>query len=272
MVVDPRLGRPVVGVRVVQPGPLGGTGPRRPGVEGGEVVDLLLIGDGARDQALGGGGVTEEVPVVPLQLLEGADLLVGEHQGAGGLVVPVGALHLGGGGGWFLHALRFELLMDVLGAQPQVLGGVVRAQVRTVPDDRAVLLDAPCQEDVLAAGDLLLGVDHLAVLADHLLRQGHGIGVGAVGEDAHHEEPEHQHECDALHPALGDGNFRTGALLITFLYHTHASDPFCRGCDSEGFRSTASRRVLRFPSERQAIIAAGQTPFLGALTGVDTLL
>ena len=47
------------------------------------------------------------------------------------------------------HALGLEGLVHVLAAQAQVLRGVVRAQIRPVADDRAVLLQSAPQEDLL---------------------------------------------------------------------------------------------------------------------------
>ena len=248
VVIHPLLGRPVVGVGIAEARPLRGARPCRPGVEGGEVVDVLRVGDRLGDEPVRGGRVAEELPVVALQLLEGADLLVGEDERAGVLVEAVGALHLRGGLARVLDALLLQLLADVLGAQAQVLGGVVGAQVGAVPEDGAVLLDPAGQEDVLPAGDVLPGVDDLAVLADDLLRQRHRMGVGAIREHPHHEEAEDQHQCDALDPPLGQGDLRSRPMPGVLVEDAHAHAPVLLCSVASADRSPAARDDGHIPS------------------------
>jgi len=154
-------------------------------------------------------------------VLERRDLLIGEDDLAGRRVVTVGAQQLRRGGLGILHALLLQGRQDVLAAQAQVLRRVVRPEVGAVPDDRAVLLQTSSQEDLLPLGDLLLGEDDLAGTAHRLLGKGHGVRVGAEREDSHDEEPEYQHECDALHPTPGYGQLRGGVLLRAVTVDAH---------------------------------------------------
>lgn len=64
-------------------------------------------------------------------------------------------------------------------------------------DDRAVLLQAPPEEDLLPGRDVLAGEDDLAAGVDDALRHGHRVGVGAERQQTHDEEPEDHHERDA---------------------------------------------------------------------------
>ncbi len=83
---------------------------------------------------------TEVGAVVTLDVLERGGLVIGENQGARGFVVAVGPElrdH---------RLLRFDnpfgpqLLGDVVGCHPQVVGVVVGTEVGTLSEDRAVLL------------------------------------------------------------------------------------------------------------------------------------
>jgi len=139
------------------------------------------------------------------EVLERGGLFGGEDQRPGCLVEPVGAHHLDQRGGRVVHPGRAQLVGDVFGGQPQVFGGVVGAQVAAMAQDRAVLLQTATQEDLLAVGDVFAGEQHSAVGGDDLLRLGHAVAVGAVGQDAHHQEPEDEDQRDCLHPALRDG-------------------------------------------------------------------
>ena len=58
--------------------------------------------------------------------------------------------------------------------------------------------------ELLAAGDVVLVNSTGAGLADHFVGHRHRRGVGAVGQDAHHQETENQHQGDGLDPALAD--------------------------------------------------------------------
>lgn len=187
---------------------LGRTGPGRPAEKRCQLLDFLRVGDDLRDEAVLGGVGAEEVGVVIADLLEGAHLLGGELQRSGGLVVAVGPHHLDDCGGRILHSRVAQLLADMVGRQAKVFGGVVGPEIAAVAHHRPVLLQPAAQEDLLSGGDVLRGVERLAVGADDALRLRHRVGVGPGGQHAHDQEAEHHDQGDALDPAFGDGEFR----------------------------------------------------------------
>ena len=91
LVVHPRLRRPVVGVRVVVTGPLGGTGPCRPAEERRQRGEVPAIGDRVRPQPVLGGGLGEEARVVDHEPAVRLGLGLGQLQHPRPLVVTVGA-------------------------------------------------------------------------------------------------------------------------------------------------------------------------------------
>ena len=202
LVVDARLGRPVVGVGVVVARPLGRGRPRRPAEERGQLPQLVAVGDRVRPQPVLRRRVGEEARVVPDQPPVGLGLRGRERERAGALVVAVGA-ELGDraarravGAGAAVPADH-----EVRGAA-QVVGGVVRAQVGAVAEDRAVLHEAVVEEDLLALVDVRRRVEHLPRGVDHALRRRRLGHVGPVGQEPEHEEAEQHHQQDRLHPAL----------------------------------------------------------------------
>ena len=90
LVVDPRLGRPVVGVGVVVTGPLGRAGPGRPAEERRQSGEIAAVGDRVRAQAVLGGGLGEEARVVRHQPAVRLGLRLGQLQHTCALVVAVG--------------------------------------------------------------------------------------------------------------------------------------------------------------------------------------
>ena len=210
-VVDELFRRPVVGVRVVVPRALCGGAPGGPGEEGRQLVDVRRVGDHVRDQPVLRGRRAEEVRVVALDVLEGPYLQVGQHQGPGVRVVAVGPHDLDELAAGVLDAGGLELVEDEQRRAAQVVGGVVRAEVSAVTHDRAVLLQATAQEDLLTGRDVRTGEDDLALGVDHLLGLRHRVGVGAQGQQAHDEEPEEHHQGHALDPPLRDHQLRARA-------------------------------------------------------------
>ena len=148
-------------------------GPGGPAEKRGEVVDFLRVGDDLWDQPVFCLVGAEEVGVVRAYLLERAHLLGGELQCPAAFVVAIGPHHVDDGGGRVRRPGVAQFLADVIGGQPQVLRRVVRPEVATVAHHRAVLLQSAAQEDLLACGDLLLGVEGLA--AGPTTRCGSGI-------------------------------------------------------------------------------------------------
>ena len=71
-------------------------------------------------------------------------------------------------------------------------------------EDRAVLHQPVVEEDLLALADVGARVENLALRVDDALRRRRLGLVGAVGQQAEHEEAEQDHEQDGLHPSLRD--------------------------------------------------------------------
>ena len=137
-----------------------------------------------------------------LDSVERRGLPVGEHQRLGVRVVAVGPelgdhtiARVG-------HALRAQLVGDVIGRHPQVFSGVVGPQVGAMAQHRSVLHQSAGLVQLLALGDVVAGEQDLARFADHPVRQRHRCRVRAVGQDAHHQKAEDHHQGDALDPAL----------------------------------------------------------------------
>ena len=150
----------------------------------------------------------EEVRIVAGDAVECGGLLVGEDQSLGGGVVAVGAEVPDDGGLRIAEALRLELFADVVGGAAQIVGGVVGAQIGPMPDHRSVFVQTPRLKELLAAGDVGAGEQHLARLGDHFVGHRHGRRIGAVDEDAHHEKAEDEHQGHALDPAFADHGLR----------------------------------------------------------------
>ncbi len=147
---DQRLVRPVVGVGVVFPGPVGDGGPGGPGKVGGQGLDLGRVLDERRPKARRRGGSAEVLfPLTALDL-EGGYLARAEHQGVGRGVVSV-LLELGG------QTFRREgsRLAADLGEPVEVLRAVVGSKVGAVTPQGPVLHETVLEEDLLAMKDRL---------------------------------------------------------------------------------------------------------------------
>ena len=73
-----------------------------------------------------------------------------------------------------------------------------------MPQDGAVLHEASGLEELLPLGDVLRREEGLAALGDNPLRLRHGVGVGAIGQQAHDGESEKHDQSDTLDPTLAD--------------------------------------------------------------------
>ena len=82
-----------------------------------------------------------------------------------------------------------------LGQPVQVLGAVVRAEVRPVAPQRAVLHEAVLEEDLLPVLDVLPREQRRPGRVGHALRDGRRV---RVGEDGHHRE-----HAEAERPSRG---------------------------------------------------------------------
>ena len=189
--------------------------PCGPAEEGSHLLDLDGIGDEIRLEAMAVGVGAEHLGVVGDGVVVGLDLLIGPHQCSCGGVVAVGPQHLLGGGGRVVDSLGGELLLDVRGLHTKVLGSEVGTEVTTVPQDGAVLHEASGLEELLPLGDVLRREEGLAALGDHLLRLRHGIGVGAVGQQAHDSESEEHDQGDPLDPPLADEASASGGRPLS---------------------------------------------------------
>ena len=90
----------------------------------------------------------------------------------------------------------------LLRGAPQVVGGVVGTEIGAVAEHRAVLHEPVVEEDLLAALDVALGVEDLALGVDHALGNRRLGLIGAVREQAKDEEADQHDEDDGLHPGL----------------------------------------------------------------------
>ena len=136
-------------------------------------MDLGRIGDEVGQQTVLPGVCAEVGAVVLLEAFESLCLPVGEHQGSSALVKPVGSelrdhplSDLG-----FTGAL--ELRGDIVGGAAQIISGVIRTEVGTMTVHRTVLHQAARLEQLLAAGDLGGGEQHLTGFVDDLVGHGH---------------------------------------------------------------------------------------------------
>ena len=203
LVVDARLGRPVVRIGVVLARALGRSRPRRPGEECGQLPQLRAVGDRLGPQAAPGRRVREEARVVADELPERVSLRRAERERAAPLVVAVGPEVLDRPAGGRVRPRAAVAALDEVRRAAQVIGGEVGAQVRAVAEHGAVLHEPVVQEDLLALADVRAGVEHRALRVDDTLghrRLGH---VGAIGEQPEDEEAEEDDQRDGLDPALG---------------------------------------------------------------------
>ena len=236
LVVHARLGRPVVGVRVVVAGPLGRARPGRPAEERGQRGQVVAIGDGVGAQTVLGAGLGEIARVVRHEPAVGLGLGLGELEHARPLVVTVGAEVLDRTPAGAIGALAAVAALNVIRGPAQIVRGVVGAQVGAVAEHRPVLHEAVVEEDLLAALDLALGVNQLTGGIDHPLGNRRLGLVSAVGQQPKYEEPEQHDQDNGLHPPLRHeqisalsgqtnppGHLRAGALSVRAQGHRAAA-------------------------------------------------
>ncbi len=107
-------------------------------------MDVCRIGDEVRQQPVLVRLRAEEVRVVAGDAVECGCLLVGEGQGFSRGLVAVGPEILDYGGVRIANSLRAELCLDVVAGAAQIIGGVVGAEVRAVPDHGPVFVQTAC--------------------------------------------------------------------------------------------------------------------------------
>jgi hypothetical protein len=86
----------------------------------------------------------------------------------------------------------------------QIVGGEVRPEIGAVAEDRAVLHQAPVQEDLLALADVITRVDDVARRVRRPVRDRRVGLIGPVGEQDEDEEPDDDDEAGDLKPGLRD--------------------------------------------------------------------
>ena len=203
-VVDPRLGRPVVRVRVAVPRSFRRSRPGRPGEERGHLAELGRVRDRARPEPVLGRGVGEVVAVVRDELAEGSGLGGAERQRLRGRVVAVRAHVLDrparrGGGRCAAVGVANQI-----GRPAQVVRGEVGPEVRAVAEDRAELHQPVVEEHLLALADVVPGEEDGAALVDDARRHRRVRHVRPVGEQSEDEEPAEDDEDHRLDPDLRD--------------------------------------------------------------------
>ena len=211
-IADRRLVGPVVRVGVVLPGAVRDRRPGRPREVRVEVPELARVADVPRGQPWRGPGAREVLGPLPLLRLPGRRLGRREAQGAGGGVVAVLLEQAVDGGVEARGRVRVELRVGPAVAltgesvprdfsQPvQVFRAVVRAEVRPVTPESAVLHETVLEEDLLPVLDALPGEERRPVGAGHPLGDGRGVRVGEDGHHREHAEAERHHENDAVAP------------------------------------------------------------------------
>ncbi len=132
----------------------------------------------------------------------GLGLLGGERERAGALVVAIGAEGLDRLTRGPVGGRTAEAALDEVGGSPQVVGGVVGAEVGAVAEDRAVLHEAVPEKDLLPALDVPGRVDQRPLRIDDTLGDRRLGLIGPVGEQAEDEEAEEDDEQDRLNPTL----------------------------------------------------------------------
>ncbi len=203
---------PVVGVRVVLVRSQRRPCPGRPGEVGGELLDLLRVGDRIGQQALGRAVRPEVRRVVLDELVEGPRLDVGHRDRVRLGVVPVGLevrddlLACG------VRRAAAVLAGGDLGRTMQVVGGEVGPEVGAVAEDRPVLHQALAQEQRLTVPDVVAGVDDPAVRGTDLSGDRRVGGVRPVAEEAEHSHAEQQDEHGDLHPDPRDECVTVGGV------------------------------------------------------------
>ena len=98
MIVHQGFRRPVVRVRVLEPGSQRGCAPSRPGKESSEIAAVSGIGDGFGTQTVLCGRFRKERVIVALQSIKRTNLGRREDERVGCAVIPIG-LEIGYGNG-----------------------------------------------------------------------------------------------------------------------------------------------------------------------------
>src|SRR4029453_13973565 len=129
-----------------------------------------------------------------------------------------------------------------------------------VPEARAVLHEAAVEEDLLAALDVALGVQHRTSRVLDAVRYRWLCLVGAVREQPKDEEPEQHHQDDSLQPSLGDQQsppLSAHAILLSTRSEGAAtiSPPGVRSARAGGYYVVGRRHLHDHPDARHSAAA-----------------
>ena len=171
--------------------------------ERGEVVQLVGVAHDAGAQAGVRAWLRERRAQVRLHVLERTGLRAADGELAGRRFVAVGP-EVGVGARPALGLGLPVLPRDEHRRAPQIIGGVVGAEIAAVPEDRAVLHETILEEELLALEDVLPRVQQAPIGEDHALRDRGMVGVGLVGEHAQDREAGQEDDDRGLEPAARD--------------------------------------------------------------------
>jgi len=228
-----RLVGPVVGVGVVLPRPVGDGGPRRPGEVARQILDLGRVLDEGGGQARCRRGSAEVRAPFALLEIESGDLAGAQDQRLGRGDVPVllqrqpraarGQLDLVGrqlGADSVAALARVPFVAD-LGEPMEVLGAVVRTEIRAVTPERPVLHQAVPEKDLLPVKDRRPVEERRSLGIGDARRNRRRVRIGEDGDERQHREPRDDHEDGGVpppgrQPAHDDARFGHGFGLLFF--------------------------------------------------------
>ena len=189
-VADQFLGGPVVGVGVVVTRSPRRRRPGRPAEEGGQLLDLLRIGNRVRAQPELRRWVAEVVLVVAPQPFECPGLSGAVGDRVGRRVVAIGLEVVDRPLLGAIDAFTPVLVLHRQRRPVQVIVGEVRAEVGAVAEYRPVLHQPVVKEDLLAGADVTSGEQNPAGGIDEPCRNRRVVLIGLVGQDPEDQEPE----------------------------------------------------------------------------------
>jgi hypothetical protein len=184
--------------------PLGRGRPGGPGEVGGQLPDVTGIRDRLSPEAVRVALLPEEARVALNQALERKCLRLRQLERLRLLRVTVGAEVVDRLRARPVGALAAVSVANDERCPVQVVGGEVGAEVRAVPEDRAVLHQPVAEEEPLPGLHVRACKDHPPAWVDDAHRDRRLRLVRAIGEEAEDEEAEQEDERRRLHPPPGD--------------------------------------------------------------------
>ncbi len=177
--------------------------------DGGEPVQVLCAEVGAEVRAVAPERAVLHQAVLEEDLLPVLDVFPREEGGASGVCHSRGngrSVRVGEDGDQREHAvgesapLASQRVLRDGGEPVQVLRAEIRAEVRSVAPERAVLHQAVLEEDLLPVLDVLLREEGGASGVCHSGGNGRSVRVGEDGDQREHAEPEDHHQDDGVTP------------------------------------------------------------------------